>query len=128
MVDNACHINLCSHRHIAVESTGNSPGVADPSAAAEPEVTGPGADQNPFDGVAVGNQLPHVPCILPQANEALGNDSDGAAAQVSNCDVSNRAAVDQDNLLATSAHGSVQPDGMGGFDYDNGQFVFFCWW
>ncbi len=93
-----------------------------PSAAAEPEVIGPGADRSPVDGV--GNQLPRVPGILPQVDEVLGNDSDGAVAQASNLGVSNRAAVDRDNLLATSVHGLVPPDGMGDFDYDNGQLEF----
>ncbi len=98
------------------------PGVANPSAAAELEVTGPGADRNPV--VAVGNQLPRVPGILPQVDEAVGNDSDEAAVQASNLGVLSGAAVDGDNLLATSVHNTVQQGGMGDFNYDNGQLAF----
>ncbi len=122
MADNACCMNLCSHEHNAVESDRNGLGAANPSAAAELEVTGPGADRNPF--VDASNLLTHVSGTLPQANEVLGNDSDGAAAQASNLGISNGAAVDRDNLLATSTHSLVQPDGSGDFDYDNGQLVF----
>ncbi|MCP4541807.1 MAG: hypothetical protein GY832_32145 [Chloroflexi bacterium] len=73
-------MNLRSHRHVTVESDGHGLGVADPSAAVEPEVTGPGADQNPLDAVAAGNQLPRVTGVLPQTSEVFGNDSNSAVA------------------------------------------------
>ncbi len=79
MANNARRMNLRSHRHVA-ESDGNGLGVANPSDAAMPEVTGPGADQNLLDGVAAGNQLPRVTGVLLQMSEVFGNDSNRAAA------------------------------------------------
>ncbi len=104
-------VTLRSHRY-AAESDGNGPGVANPSVAAEPEVTGPGADQNPFNTVTAGNQLPRI----------LGNEMDEFAAQAGNLGPHNGAAVD-DNQLATSAHHSVLQEGMD--DSSTGQLRFF---
>ncbi len=121
MADNACCIELHSRKNNAVESAGNSPSDANPSAAAEPEVSGPRATWNLV--VDVGNLLPHVAGTLLQTNKVVGNDSHGAAAQASNLGALNGATVDENNLLATSAHDSVPQGGTD--DFSNGQFVLF---
>ncbi len=110
---------LRSHANNAVESNGHVSGEATTSAAVEPEQSGPSVARNPL--VDASNPLPHGVGALLQMNEVLGDDSNGAAAQASNLGVLNRAAVDGDNLLATSAHNVVQQGD--GFDYDNGPFV-----
>ncbi len=70
----------------------------------------------------VTDQLLTGPGVLPQENEVLGNDSNGAAPQANNSGVLNRAAVDGENQLATRAHNVVQQEGD--LNYDNGPFVF----
>ncbi len=122
MANNQSRMTLYSHVNNAVKSDRNSLGKANPSAAIELEVSGPSAARNPL--VDASNPLLHGAGALLQVNEVLGNDSDGAAVQASNLDVSNGAAVDENNLLATSAHDAVQQGGMDGFDYDNGQLEF----
>ncbi len=63
MADNACRMTLCSRTNNAVESDGNGLCDANPSAAAELEVSGPGATRIPV--VDVSNLLPHIPGTLP---------------------------------------------------------------
>ncbi len=68
------------------------------------------------------NPLPHGMGALPQMNEVLGNDSDGAVAQASNLGVLDRAAIDGDNQLANPAHNVVQ-QGDGSFVFSNANNV-----
>ncbi len=111
MAKNVRGMILRSHRNVT-ESDRSGPGVANPSVAIEPEVTGPGADRDLLDSVAAGN-LPRI----------LGNEMDEAAAQASNLGSYNGAAVDEDNLQATSAHYSMQQEEMD--DSGTSQFRFF---
>ncbi len=101
MADNQSRMTLSLHASIVVESNGNVSGEANTSAAVEPEASVPGVLRIPV--VDMSNPLLHIAGLLPQVDEVLGNDSDGAAAQASNLGVSNGATVDRDDLLATSA-------------------------
>ncbi len=57
--------------------------------------------------------------ILLQANEAVGNNLQGAAEQTSNLSTFNGAAVDVNNLLVNPAHDMVQQGGTD--DLNNSQ-------
>ncbi len=121
MANNVCRTGLHSQRDNPVGSLGNSLSDAHPSTTTVQEADGPGATRNLV--VNVGNQLPQTAGTLPQTNEAVGNNLQGAAEQISNPSTLNGATVDVNNLLVTSVHDTMQQGGMGGLN--NSQFRLF---
>ncbi len=121
MANNVCCMGLRLQCDNTVESLGNGPSDAHPSAATEPEVDGPGVARNPV--VNADNQLPQTAGTLSQMNEAVGNNSQGAAEQTSNLGALNGAVVDVNNLLANPMHDTVQLGGTDGLN--NSHLVFF---
>ncbi len=119
MADAVRHTGLCSQDN-PVESLGNGLCDAHPSSIGQ-EVDGPGATRIPV--LHVDNQLLLTAGTLSQMDEAVKNNSQGAAEQTSNPSISNGTAIDASNLLLHPAHNTVQLGGMD--DLNNGQLGFF---